>query len=104
MLLSGEPGIGKSRLIAALHEHLGAEPHARLRYFCSPYHVNSALHPVIKQLERAAGLGRDDSAETKLDKLEALLRRSADEVADVSAAGRDAAVDRHGRPLPAARS
>ena len=59
VLLSGEPGIGKSRLIAALEERLGAEPHTRLRYFCSPYHVNSALHPVIKQLERAAGLRRE---------------------------------------------
>ena len=61
MLLSGEPGIGKSRLIAALEERLSSEPHARLRYFCSPYHANSALYPVIKQLERAAGLERDDS-------------------------------------------
>ena len=84
VLLSGEPGIGKSRLIAALHERLGAEPHTRLRYFCSPYHVNSALHPVIKQLERAAGLGRDDSADTKLDKLEFLLRQAVSYVAEVS--------------------
>ena len=59
VLLSGEPGIGKSRLTAALEERLSAEPHARLRYFCSPYHVNSALYPVIKQLERAAGLRRE---------------------------------------------
>ena len=53
VLLSGEPGIGKSRLIAALLERLDATPHTRLRYFCSPYHVNSALHPVINQLKRS---------------------------------------------------
>ncbi len=74
VLLSGEPGIGKSRLIAALRERLGAEPRTGLRYSCSPYHMNSALHPVIRQLERAAALSREDSAQTKLDKLEALLR------------------------------
>jgi class 3 adenylate cyclase/predicted ATPase len=74
LLLSGEAGIGKSRLLAALDERLRAEPHAQLRYFCSPYHVNNALHPVITQLERAAGLDRNDSADTKLDKLENLLR------------------------------
>ena len=75
VLLSGEPGIGKSRLIAALQERLDREPYARLRYFCSPYHVNSALHPIIKQLERAAGVNRDDDTDTKLDKLEVMLRR-----------------------------
>ncbi|WP_331376049.1 AAA family ATPase [Sinorhizobium chiapasense] len=73
VMLSGEPGIGKSRLVAALEERLGMEPHARLRYFCSPYHVNSALYPVIRQLARAAGLARSDSTSTKLDKLEALM-------------------------------
>jgi class 3 adenylate cyclase/predicted ATPase len=82
VLLSGEPGIGKSRLIAALDDRLSAEPHARLRYFCSPYHINSALHPVITQVERAAGLGRHDSADIKLDKLEAYLRRTIPEVAE----------------------
>ena len=84
VLLSGEPGIGKSRLIAALHERLSAEPHARLRYFCSPYHTNSALYPVIKQIERAAGFERDDSADTKLDKLEALLRKAVPDIAEAS--------------------
>ena len=82
VMLSGEPGIGKSRLTAALEERLSAEPHARLRYFCSPYHVNSALYPVIKQLERAAGLGRSDSASTKLDKLEALMLQSASDITE----------------------
>ena len=84
VLLSGEPGIGKSRLTAALEERLSAEPHARLRYFCSPYHVNSALYPVIKQLERAAGLGRSDSSDTKLDKLETLLRQAVSDIAEIA--------------------
>ena len=84
VLLSGEPGIGKSRVTAALEERLGAEPHARLRYFCSPYHVHSALYPVIRQLERAAGLLRGDSSDMKLDKLETLLRQAASDVAQTA--------------------
>jgi predicted ATPase/class 3 adenylate cyclase len=84
VLLSGEPGIGKSRITEALLERIATEPHVRLRYFCSPYHVNSALHPVIDQLERAARLKRDDPAEAQLDKLKATLRegtRTIDEAA-----------------------
>ena len=76
VLLSGEPGIGKSRLIAALSERLATEPHTRLRYFCSPQHTDSALYPIISQLERAAGFTYEDSAQAKLDKLDALLARS----------------------------
>jgi predicted ATPase len=71
--ISGEPGIGKSRLTVALSEHIGTEPHARLRYFCSPHHQDSALYPFIAQLERAAGFTRDDTVEEKLGKLRALL-------------------------------
>src|SRR5215469_11695239 len=73
VLLSGEPGIGKSRLTAALSEHIEAEPHTRLRYFCSPHHQDSALYPFIAQLERAAGFARDDKVDAKLGKLRALL-------------------------------
>jgi predicted ATPase len=76
VLLSGEPGIGKSRLIAALMERLAAEPHTRLRYFCSPQHTDSPLYPIISQMERAAGFAHDDNARAKLDKLDVLLARS----------------------------
>jgi class 3 adenylate cyclase/predicted ATPase len=76
VLLSGEPGIGKSRLLAALLERLAGEPHVRLRYFCSPQHTDSALHPIIGQMARACGLSRDDHAKTRLDKLDALLAQS----------------------------
>ncbi len=72
-LLSGEAGIGKSRLTVALQEHIQNEPHTRLRYFCSPHRQDSALHPTIAQLERAAGFEREDTPERKLDKLVALL-------------------------------
>jgi predicted ATPase len=73
VLISGEPGIGKSRLTAVLSSHIEAEPHTRLRYFCSPHHQGSALHPFIAQLERAAGFARDDAADARLAKLRALL-------------------------------
>ena len=78
VLLSGEPGIGKSRLVRELRERLEDEPHIRLLYQCSPHHTTSPLHPVIEQLERAAGFERDDPPEAKLDKLEALLARGTD--------------------------
>jgi len=73
VLLSGEAGIGKSRITQALRERIGDEAHTRLRYQCSPYHANSAFYPVIAQLERAAGFARGDDAEAKLDKLERLI-------------------------------
>jgi class 3 adenylate cyclase/predicted ATPase len=81
VLLAGEPGIGKSRLTQALLERVVDEAHVRLRYCCSPCHTNSTLHPVIEQLERAAGFGVDDDADAKLDKLEALLGQASQSVA-----------------------
>jgi class 3 adenylate cyclase/predicted ATPase len=85
VLLSGEAGIGKSRLCAALIEALAAEPHTRLRYFCSPQHTDSAFYPLIGQFERAAGFAHGDTPQTRLDKLDALL-------AQTSTSGQDAAL------------
>ncbi|MDH2348905.1 adenylate/guanylate cyclase domain-containing protein [Bradyrhizobium sp. SSUT77] len=76
VLLSGEPGIGKSRLTAAVVERLASEPHTRLRYFCSPQHTDSALYPIIIQMERAAGFAHDDSVQAKLDKIDTLLSQT----------------------------
>jgi class 3 adenylate cyclase/predicted ATPase len=76
VLLSGEAGIGKSRLTAALLESVAAEPHTRLRYFCSPQRRDSALYPIIGQMERAAGLTHEDSPQTRLDRLDALLAQT----------------------------
>src|SRR5207244_6423785 len=76
-LVSGEPGIGKSRLTAELSARIEGEPHTRLRYYCSPYHQDSALYPFITQLERGAGFARDDGAGEKLGKLRALLAPAA---------------------------
>jgi len=77
VLLSGEAGIGKSRLAAALMEEIAAEPHTRLRYFCSPQHTDSAFYPIIGQFVRAAGFAHGDTPQTKLDKLDALLAQTA---------------------------
>jgi class 3 adenylate cyclase/predicted ATPase len=76
VLLSGEPGIGKSRLTAALQESLVNEPHVSLRVFCSPQHTDSALHPIIAQMEGTAGLLPSDTPQVKLDKLDAMLART----------------------------
>jgi class 3 adenylate cyclase/predicted ATPase len=73
VLISGEPGIGKSRIAAELEERLHDDPHLRLRYFCSPYHQDSALFPFIDQLGRAAGFAAEDPPATRLTKLEALV-------------------------------
>jgi predicted ATPase len=84
VLVSGEPGIGKSRVTAELEQRLHAEPHLRLRYFCSPDHQDSALFPFIDQLERAAGFAREDLPAARLEKLEAVLARAAPADEDVA--------------------
>ena len=102
VLLSGEAGIGKSRLTAELLERLAGEPHVRLRYFCSPQHTDSALYPIIGQMERAAGLARDDDPQTKLDKLDAMLAQTSTSVRGRRALCRDA-VAAERRPLSRAQ-
>ena len=84
VLLSGEAGIGKSRLTAVLVESLTPEPHTRFRYFCSPQHTDSAFYPIIGQMERAAGLLHDDTPRQKLDKLDALLAQTSTSVEDAA--------------------
>jgi class 3 adenylate cyclase/predicted ATPase len=78
VLLSGEPGIGKSRIVREVRERLAVEPHLRISHQCSSYHQTSPLRSVVEHLERAAGFERDDSAEARLDKLESLLARGTD--------------------------
>jgi class 3 adenylate cyclase/predicted ATPase len=84
VLLSGEPGIGKSRLTAALLERLANEAHTRLRYFCSPQHTDSVLYPVIGQMERAADLTHSDTPPARLDKLGALLEQTSTSTEDAT--------------------
>jgi len=84
VLISGEPGIGKSRLAEALQDEIIKVPHTCLRYQCSPYHTNSALYPVIEQFGRAAGFEVGDSPDIKLDKLEAALAKSGRPIDDVA--------------------
>jgi hypothetical protein len=73
MLLSGEPGIGKSRILSELRGRLEEQRATSLRLHCSPYYVNSAFYPIIDNFERALRFARDDTPEQKLDKLEALV-------------------------------
>jgi len=82
VLVSGEPGIGKSRITQTVLERLSGEPHIRLRYFCSPHHQDSALYPSIMQLERAAEFRRDDTDEQRLDKLEAVLAQATNDLSE----------------------
>jgi class 3 adenylate cyclase/tetratricopeptide (TPR) repeat protein len=84
VLVSGEPGIGKSRVTQILRERLAEDLHTQLRYQCSPYHTSSALHPVIEQFQRVAGFDASDLAQTRLDKMEAQLRRSGDDISGVA--------------------
>ena len=84
VLLSGEAGIGKSRITRAMRDALMAEPHLRIRWQCSPYHADSALYPVIQQFVAAAGFTDQDPTAQKLDKLETLLGRAVSNAAEVA--------------------
>ena len=84
VLIGGEPGIGKSRLTQVLREQTTQLPHLNLRYQCSPYHLNSPLDPIIEHLERAAGFTREDTPETKLDKMEALLVGGTEQITETA--------------------
>jgi class 3 adenylate cyclase len=84
VLIAGEPGIGKSRLIAELEDRLRGEPHASLGYFCSPHHQESALYPVITRWEHEAGFARGDLPADKLSKLEAVLLPSGVSAGDIA--------------------
>jgi predicted ATPase len=83
VLISGEPGIGKSRIAQTVVERLANDPHIRLRYFCSPHHQDSALYPSITQLERAAGFRREDTDEKRLSKLETVLAQATNDLGEV---------------------
>jgi predicted ATPase/class 3 adenylate cyclase len=84
VLILGEPGIGKSRIVQTILEQLHDDPHTRMRYFCSPHHQDSPLYPAIAQLARAAGFRRDDTAEQRLDKLEVVLAQGTTNVKEVA--------------------
>jgi class 3 adenylate cyclase/tetratricopeptide (TPR) repeat protein len=84
VLLTGEAGIGKSRVTEALIESAGGEPHFLLRHQCSPYHADSALYPVIQQLIRASGFIDDDSPERRLERLETLLLMATDDIREAA--------------------
>jgi class 3 adenylate cyclase/predicted ATPase len=82
VVLRGEPGMGKSRIVRAFRERIAAEAPTWVQYQCSPFFTNTAFYPVMEEIKRAAGFGDDDSAEVRLDKLESSLDRSGGSVAD----------------------
>ena len=84
VLISGEPGIGKSRVVQTVLNQISGERHIRMRFFCVPNGQGSALYPVIAQLERAAGIKRGDTIEQRLDKLEALLAQATPDIAEAA--------------------
>ena len=81
VLISGEPGIGKSRIAETIHQRLPAGEHLRQLYQCSPHHSNSALYPIVEQLKLAAGITGEMAVEEKLDRLDALIAKATDDVA-----------------------
>jgi hypothetical protein len=103
VLLSGEPGIGKSRLAQTLLDGRSGEPHTRLRSFCSPHHQESALYPAITQFERAAGFRREDTAAQRLDKLDAVLAQATNDLGEARPAARGITVAPDPRALRAVR-
>ena len=79
-MLSGEAGIGKSRLVQSIRQQIGDGPSFRLHFQCSPHHTSSALYPIIQHLARTSGFALDDAPDTKLDKLEHVLRLAGEEI------------------------
>jgi class 3 adenylate cyclase/predicted ATPase len=102
VLLAGEPGIGKSRLVAALQERIEAEPHTRLRYFCSPHHQDSPLYPFIAQLQRTLEFEREDTPEHRLNKLQAVLAPALPPDEDIAILAELLSIPTGGRYLPIA--
>ena len=100
VLISGEPGIGKSRLTAALLENLAAEPHTRFRYFCSSQHTDSAFYPIVSQMERAAGFLHDETPQQKLDKLDAVLAQTSTSIQDATLIAEMLSLPNDGRYSP----
>ena len=84
VLISGEPGIGKSRIVRAFRDRIKGERYRRVVYQCSPHHANSALYPAIRQLELAAGIVAGEAPEAKLDRLETLLRQATPDIAEAA--------------------
>jgi predicted ATPase len=103
VLLAGEPGIGKSRLVVAMQDELQGVPHTRLRYFCSSHHQDSAFYPVVTQLKRAAGFKGEDGGEARLQKLRAVLAPDTDPE-DVALLAELLSLPAEGLPLPSALS
>lgn len=83
-LISGEPGIGKSRIVRAFRDRIEGNAHRLLLYQCSPHHINSALYPAIRQIEHAAGIAQGEAAGAKLAKLEKLLRMATPDIDEVA--------------------
>ncbi|MBV8401708.1 MAG: AAA family ATPase, partial [Acetobacteraceae bacterium] len=101
VLISGEPGLGKSRITVALEERFQTEPHFRQRYFCSPYRQDSALYPFIDQIARAARFASTDQPASRLEKLETLLARGSASVEDIALIADLLSLPNSGRsPLP----